>query len=109
MSEENFVRLMPLADLPEGERVFLEVDGQAVVLLNLDGQLLAVGDLCTHDHAPLGDGEAQDGQIICPRHGARFDLRTGKALRLPAVAPIPVYAVRVSGDGWIELERKPGE
>jgi 3-phenylpropionate/trans-cinnamate dioxygenase ferredoxin subunit len=107
MGATDFLRVLPLTDLPDGERVFLEVEGQAVVLLHLAGKLFAVGDVCTHDNAPLGDGEVQDGQVICPRHGARFDLTNGKAVRLPAVRPIPTYAVRVSEDGWIEISRTP--
>jgi 3-phenylpropionate/trans-cinnamate dioxygenase ferredoxin component len=57
--------------------------------------LFALGDVCSHDNGPVGDGEIEDEQIICPRHGARFDIRTGKVKSLPALLDIPSYPVRV--------------
>ena len=59
----------------------------------------AIEDQCTHDGGPLGEGklDGATGQIVCPRHGARFDLRTGAALTLPAIEPVPVYEVRIEG------------
>ncbi len=98
----EFVQVAPVDDLPSGERLFLEIDDQPIVVINLAGSLFAIGDICTHDDGPLGDGEIDDHKIICPRHGARFDLKTGKALSLPAVIDTPHYPVRVV-DGWIEL------
>ena len=58
----------------------------------------AIEDICTHDGAPLTGGEIEGDQIICPRHGARFCLRTGEALTLPAVMPLPTYPLRIDGD-----------
>ena len=81
--------------MPNGERMFIEVEGKSIVLLNLAGTLFAIGDICSHDNGPVGDGEIEGNEIICPRHGARFDVHTGKATSLPAVADIPVYPVRV--------------
>ena len=62
----------------------MEVDGIEVVIVNLDGDFYAIEDVCTHDGGPLGEGKLEGCQIICPRHGARFDVRTGQALTLPA-------------------------
>ena len=98
----QFVRVLPLADLPLGERIFVEIDDQPIVILNVSGKVYAIGDLCTHDHGPLGDGELDGHEIICPRHGARFDVRTGQATRLPAVEPTLWYPVRIVDD-WIEI------
>lgn len=101
-SQAEFFAIVPLDQVPPGERLFLEIEGQPIVLFNLAGHLFAIGDVCSHDQAPLGEGELDGEQIVCPRHGARFDLRTGRALSLPAVTDIPAYPVRVR-DGMIEI------
>lgn len=104
--ELEYVAVAGVDELPSGERIFLEVDNKAIVLLNIGGNLYAIGDVCTHDNGPLGEGELDGHAIICPRHGARFDVRTGKALSLPAVTPTPSYPVRIV-DGMIELGLPP--
>ena len=71
--------------------------------MNLDGDYFCVEDVCTHDGGPLGEGELDDDQLVCPRHGARFDVRTGDALTLPAFEPVPTYQVRVQ-DGDLLVE-----
>ncbi len=99
----NFVKVARVEDIHPGEKRIYEVDGILVVLVNLDGEFYAVEDTCTHDGGPLGEGEMQNGHLICPRHGARFDIRTGAALSLPAVDPTPTYAVRIQdGDIYVE-------
>ncbi|MDI6770067.1 MAG: non-heme iron oxygenase ferredoxin subunit, partial [Anaerolineales bacterium] len=65
---------------------------------NIAGNLYAIADVCSHDEGPLGDGDLEGHEIACPRHGARFDIRSGQALQLPAVVDIPAYPVRVRGD-----------
>jgi 3-phenylpropionate/trans-cinnamate dioxygenase ferredoxin subunit len=72
------------------------------VVFNLAGNYFAIGDVCTHDDGPLGDGELDGYEIICPRHGARFDVRNGRATGLPAVIDTPSYPVRVV-EGKIEV------
>jgi len=94
----EFVEIAPLAELPQGERLFIEAAGRSLVVFNLAGNLYAIADVCSHDSGPVGDGEIEEHEIICPRHGARFDIRTGKATSLPAVVDIPSYPVRVVGD-----------
>jgi 3-phenylpropionate/trans-cinnamate dioxygenase ferredoxin subunit len=94
----EFVEIAPVADLPEGERLFIEAAGRSIVIFNLAGKFYAIGDVCSHDNGPVGDGEIEETEIICPRHGARFDIRTGKATSLPAVVDIPSYPVRVMGE-----------
>ncbi|MCX6054625.1 MAG: non-heme iron oxygenase ferredoxin subunit [Chloroflexi bacterium] len=95
-------RIAKMIDLPEGERLFFELGGKSIVLFSLNGQFMATGDLCTHDQGPIGDGEIDGSTIICPRHGARFDLKTGKVLSFPAVMDIPIYPVRIV-DEYIEV------
>lgn len=90
-------------DVPPGSRLHYELEEDTVVVLNIDEKYYCIADLCTHDGGPLGDGEIVDCQIECPRHGARFDVRTGKVTRLPATDPIPVYPVVVV-DGLIYVE-----
>jgi 3-phenylpropionate/trans-cinnamate dioxygenase ferredoxin subunit len=74
------------------------VDGVPVLLCNVDGTLYAVEDVCTHDGNPLAGGDLDGTRVMCPRHGALFDVTTGKALTLPAVSPLPTFPVQVDGD-----------
>jgi len=92
----------PVCELPPGERLFIEIGEEQVVIFNLGGEYYAIGDVCTHDQGPLGEGEVEDYEIICPRHGARFDIRTGEVLALPAVQDVPTYPVRVN-EGMVEI------
>ena len=77
----------------------------AVGVYNLNGEYYALEDRCSHDDGPLceGDWDPDEGVVICPRHGANFDIRTGDALTLPAFEPVETYPVRVA-DGLIKLE-----
>ncbi len=84
--------------LAPGEMTRLVVDGIPVLLCNVEGELYAVEDVCTHDGGALDGGELDGCRIMCPRHGAFFDVTTGKALTLPAVSPLPVYPVEIAGD-----------
>jgi 3-phenylpropionate/trans-cinnamate dioxygenase ferredoxin subunit len=98
----EYIEITPADQVPEGERIFIEVEGKSIVIFNLAGKLFAIGDVCSHDNGPVGDGEIEETEIICPRHGARFDIRTGRATSLPAVKDIPSYPVRVA-EGMIEI------
>lgn len=98
----EFIPVADVDELPSGERLFLEIDDLFMVVFNVAGDLYAIADLCSHDDGPLGDGEIEGHQVACPRHGARFDVRTGKAVSLPAVEDIPAYPVRVQ-EGQIEV------
>lgn len=98
----EYMEIAPLEQLPDGERIFIEVEGRSIVIFNLAGKLFAIGDVCSHDSGPVGDGDIEKFEIICPRHGAHFDIRSGKATALPAVQDIPSYPVHVVG-GMIEI------
>ncbi len=86
------------SDVPPGTAKRFDVDGTEVLLCNVGGAFYAVEDVCTHDGGPLDQGELEGCEIMCPRHGALFDVTTGAALTLPAVVPLPTYAVTVDGD-----------
>lgn len=96
--ELEFVTVCTVDELGEGERLIVDVGGEAIIVLKLAGEYFAIGDVCSHDDGPLGEGEVDGHQIECPRHGARFNLSTGEALTLPAVVDIPAYPVRVEGE-----------
>ncbi len=98
----EFVVVGDAGEITNGERLFLEVDDEYLVIFNIAGDYYAIADLCSHDDGPLGDGELEGDEVICPRHGARFNVRTGEALTLPAVENIPAYPVRVR-DAMIEV------
>ena len=92
-----FVPVATLAEVPSGRSKEVAVGNNRVLVCNVDGQVFAVGDVCTHDNGPLGQGTLAGQEIECPRHGARFDVKTGRALCLPAIQPIPTYEVKVEG------------
>ena len=88
--------------------MLVDLDEETVVIFNVDGNLYCIADICTHDGGPLADGELDGCEIVCPRHGARFDVRTGAVLSMPAVTPVPAYAVKVADDGiYVELPSEP--
>jgi 3-phenylpropionate/trans-cinnamate dioxygenase ferredoxin subunit len=87
-----------LDEVPSGRIIVVTVGETEIALGNVGGQIYAVANLCTHDGGPLGEGELVDRQVECPRHGARFDLRSGQVRALPAVVPIPTYDVRLEGE-----------
>ncbi|MCD4674195.1 MAG: Rieske 2Fe-2S domain-containing protein [Anaerolineaceae bacterium] len=89
--------------MEDGDRLFIENHEQEIILgLMVDGTYFAIQDVCTHDDGPLGDGDLDGCQLICPRHGARLDIRTGEALTLPAIIDVPAYLIRVV-EGIIEV------
>jgi 3-phenylpropionate/trans-cinnamate dioxygenase ferredoxin subunit len=86
------------SDLPDGERLFLDINNVPVVVFNIGGHYYAMDDVCTHDDGPLGEGDLEGFIITCPRHGASFDVRTGKVLSPPAVVDDKIYPILVDGD-----------
>lgn len=105
-SKIEFVEIAPVSDLPNGERLFVDLSDKPIVIFNIAGQLFAIGDVCSHDDGPLGDGLLEDHNIVCPRHGAEFDVRTGKAVAMPAVIDIPAYPVKlVDGNIFVGIPK----
>jgi 3-phenylpropionate/trans-cinnamate dioxygenase ferredoxin subunit len=96
MSE--FVKIATRSELPQGGKLLAEIDGRAIALFHVDDSFYAIDDVCTHDGGPLAEGDLLGNEIRCPRHGARFDVRTGKALCFPAFEPVTTHRVDVRGD-----------
>lgn len=92
----QFVKIGRVADCPPGARLAYDFEYESVIVVNVGGTFFAVADRCTHDDGPLGDGEidAPACVIVCPRHGARFNLKTGAAT-FPAVEPVPTYELKI--------------
>jgi 3-phenylpropionate/trans-cinnamate dioxygenase ferredoxin component len=101
-SKVEYLEIAPASELPPGERLFVEIEGKPIVIFNIAGQLYSIADVCSHDDGPVGEGSLDGYRITCPRHGAQFDVRTGKVMQMPAVVDIPAYPVRVV-DGMIQL------
>jgi 3-phenylpropionate/trans-cinnamate dioxygenase ferredoxin subunit len=100
----QLVRVASVGDIPAGGKKIVEIDGVEIALFNVDNQqYYAVEDICTHDGGPLAEGDIVNTyEVECPRHGARFDMRTGQALSMPAFEPVETYQVVVE-DGEIHL------
>lgn len=94
----DFVKVCKTDDIPEGDRRYFAFEEETLVVFNVGGKFYAIADVCTHDGGPLEDGDLEGYEIECPRHGARFDIRNGDALSMPAVVPVPCYQTKVEGD-----------
>ena len=98
----EYIPIGTVDELQAGQRIFIDIDEMQIVVFNISGYYYAIADVCSHDDGPVGEGILEDFEIGCPRHGARFDIRTGKALALPAFVDIPAYPVRIV-NGQIEI------
>lgn len=94
----EFVKVATRSEIPPGGKLLAEVDGREIAVFNYEGAFYAIDDVCTHDGGPLAEGEFIGCEIRCPRHGARFDVRDGRALCLPAIEPVQTHTVEVRGD-----------
>jgi 3-phenylpropionate/trans-cinnamate dioxygenase ferredoxin subunit len=98
MKEAVFVKACPLAKIPAEGALGLEIDGEPVCLIRTGGEVFALRDVCSHAEVQLSEGEVYDHMVECWIHGSRFDVRTGRPTKSPAVEPVPVYPVRIEGD-----------
>ncbi len=101
----DFVRLATIHDLPDGGMRAVEYNGRRIALFRAGETVYATDDICSHDYAELSEGffDPDDCIVECPLHGSRFDVRTGRALTLPAFAPIEVFEVQRQGDDLLVL------
>jgi 3-phenylpropionate/trans-cinnamate dioxygenase ferredoxin component len=91
----DFQKVAVIDEIPPGGRKSLVFDDRAVLLIRIGDDFYAVEDVCSHDGQPLTEGPLEGTAIECPRHGARFDVRTGRPLCMPAVEPIATLEVKV--------------
>ncbi len=96
MSE--FVRVARVSDVPPGSVRRVEVAGRLIALANVGGEFFAIDDTCTHERASLSEGGLSGEVVVCPKHGSRFNVKTGRVLSLPAVRSVAVYPVHVEGE-----------
>ncbi len=105
----EFQKVAAVSEVPDPGKTLVEVDGEMVAVFHVAGQWYALDDVCTHDGGPLADGELRNHTIACPRHGAKFDIRTGAALTMPAVRPTRSHELKVEDGGvWIRLRPAAG-
>ncbi|MGD0115706.1 MAG: non-heme iron oxygenase ferredoxin subunit [Dehalococcoidia bacterium] len=105
----ELVKAAATRDVPLGTVKVVEVSGRRIALCNVGGEYFAVDDVCTHDGGPLGSGRLCDGEIECPRHGGRFDIRSGRATVFPAINAIPTYPVSLNeGNVMLSLPEEAG-
>ncbi len=94
----DFVAVAKVSDIPDPGRQLVEIDDRLVVVFHAAGNFYALDDVCTHDGGPLGEGQLEGFSVACPRHGAKFDIRDGRALTMPATRPTVSHEVQVLGD-----------
>jgi 3-phenylpropionate/trans-cinnamate dioxygenase ferredoxin subunit len=104
MSEmADYVRVAGVGDVPEGSMKGFKVGPDRILICHTSEGYFALVDECSHDSAPISDGQIEGQEVVCARHGARFDLRTGGVTAPPAIAPVDTYEVKVDGDDILVL------
>jgi 3-phenylpropionate/trans-cinnamate dioxygenase ferredoxin component len=103
----TWIPVGPAVKIAPGDYAQLEIEGSLVAVFNICGTFYAIDDLCTHDGGELAGGALDGDVVICPRHGARFCLRTGAALTPPAYEPVRTYPTRVTDQGIVEVASDP--
>ena len=98
MGEDRFVTVAKIIEIPVSNLKPVQVNGKNLLICHTESGFYAIDDTCTHDDGPLADGWLEGNAIECPRHGARFDVTTGRVLCLPAAVGINSYPVKVEGD-----------
>jgi 3-phenylpropionate/trans-cinnamate dioxygenase ferredoxin component len=105
MSDESkFVAIGPASAIEPGKFADFKLEGASILVVNCNGQYHAIEDRCTHDDGSLAEGRLYGCEIECPRHGAKFDMKTGKATALPAFNPVRSFPVRVTAEGQLEVD-----
>jgi glycine betaine catabolism B len=95
---EDFVKVAKTEDIQVSQMMAVEVNNERICLANVNGKYYAIGNVCTHMGGPLAEGKLEDYIVQCPWHGSRFDIRSGKVVRPPAMQPEPTYEVKVESN-----------
>ncbi|MGH9195177.1 MAG: non-heme iron oxygenase ferredoxin subunit [Acidimicrobiia bacterium] len=98
MSDDNWTRVASASDVKPGNVIMVTLGDDPIALAHVDDELLAIGDVCSHEYVLLHDGFVDGDEIECPEHGSKFSLRTGAVRGLPATQPVAAYEVKVEGD-----------
>jgi nitrite reductase/ring-hydroxylating ferredoxin subunit len=101
----DFIRVAVTKDIQPSQMKEVEVAGEKVCVINVDGKFYAIDNVCTHEGGPLAEGTLEGYEVECPWHGSRFDVRTGEVINPPAETPEPVYEVKVE-DNNILVRKK---
>lgn len=94
----GFTKVATKSELGQGEKLLVELDERLVILFQVGDDFYCLDDVCTHDGGTLSDGEFEGFEIACPRHGAKFDVRCGKAVCMPATQATGSHEVKIEGD-----------
>lgn len=105
---QDWIDVAPAEALQPGAWRSIDVDGVQIAVFNLEGAFYAIEDVCTHDGGVLTGGAVEGDVIVCPRHGARFCIRTGEVLAPPAYEDVPTFAVRVEA-GIVQVRETPSD
>ena len=102
---EDYVKVTEGKDIPPSQMKEVEVNGEKICLANIEGKYYAIGNVCTHLGGPLAQGKLEACEVQCPWHGSRFDIRTGKVVRPPAMRSEPTYEIKVEDDNLLLKKR----
>jgi glycine betaine catabolism B len=106
MTEEKFFKVAETKDIQTSQMKAVEVNGERVCVANVEGRFYAIGNVCTHVGGPLAEGELEGYEVQCPWHGSKFDIRTGKVVRPPAMRAEPTYEVNVEDNNILIKNKK---
>jgi glycine betaine catabolism B len=102
---QDFVNVADTQDIQPSQMKEVEVNGEKICLANVEGKYYAIGNVCTHLGGPLAQGKLEGYEVQCPWHGSRFDIRTGRVARPPAIRSEPTYEIKVEDDNILVKNR----
>lgn len=106
--DQGWTRVASVSEVKPGDVLGVELEGEPVVVADVDGELLAIGGICSHEYVLLNDGWLEGEEIECSAHGSRFNMRTGRPSGLPATQPVPVYEVKAEGNDVMLRQKAEG-
>jgi glycine betaine catabolism B len=102
---EDYVKVTEGKDIPPSQMKEVEINGEKICLANVEGKYYAIGNVCTHLGGPLAQGKLEGYEVQCPWHGSRFDIRTGRVSRPPAMRSEPTYEIKTENDNILLKKR----